>query len=439
MIPAVYEEDGGDTRYNPLPARVRVPLCPAPRPTIGFLRRLAALGGDPTRTDRAVRIALGRRLGVDPARVLLTESGSHALVTALRMLRRNPQDEVVVPAFSCPSLVAAVLAAGMVPVLCDLDEDWAMGPEQVSPVLSASTRVVIAAHIFGTPADLPGLQELCDARGIDLVDDAAQALGGVVAGRPMGSWGRCGVLSFGRHKPLFAGGGGALVLDERAAEVLAEPLPQRARRGAGWDSLLHAARMDALRRLDTRLPVRLRLQPAPVEDARVPLEHYQLADAGAAGMPAVHGALLLDQLSRLDQDRSRVRAAAARYTSALSPALLPPPDAVLAGELNFVPLVCAPADRRSIAAHFASLGVETTWLYYPMHRVRQYRGRVRVGRLQVSDALWKSVLCVPGRGRHTDEQIRQVAHAIRTAHPVPGRTAMGGQTTEGPHARHRQQ
>lgn len=439
MIPAAYEEDGGDTRYNPLPARVRVPLCPAPRPTIGFLRSLAALGGDPERADRAIRAALGRRLGVDPARVLLTESGSQALLIALRRLRRSPQDEVVVPAFSCPSLVAAVLAAGMVPVLCDLGEDWAMGPEQVRPALSASTRVVIAAHIFGTVADLPGLQRLCDARGIDLVDDAAQALGGVVAGRPLGSWGRCGVLSFGRHKPLFAGGGGALVLDERDAAVLADPVPPGAAPGAGWGALLHAARMDALRRMDTRLPVRLGMQPAPLQDARVPLERYALAEAGVAGMPAVRGALLLDQLSRLDQDRSRVRAAAARYVAALSPALRPPPGPVLAGELNFLPLVCAPSDRRGIAAHFASLGVETTWLYYPMHRVRQYRGRLRAGRLPVSDELWKSVLCVPGRGRHTSDQIRRVTHAIATAHPVPGRTAMRGQTTEGPHARHHQQ
>lgn len=160
-----------------------------------------------------------RRLGVEEA--IPCGSGSFALELALRACGVRPRDEVVIPTFCCTAVVPPVLAAGAIPVLADVGEDLNLTAENVAAVLSGKTRAIIVPHLFGNPADIDAIIGLASGRDIRVIDDAAQALGATIDGRPVGSFGDAGILSFGREKICSGLGGGVAV--SRHQGLLARP------------------------------------------------------------------------------------------------------------------------------------------------------------------------------------------------------------------------
>ena len=149
-------------------------------------------------------------------------SGRAALTLALRALRPlSPRTSVVIPAFTCFSVPAAVVRAGLGVVACDiepgtLDFDY----QQLASVLERERPLaVVATHLFGMPCAVQRLRALCDEHGTFVIDDAAQALGTTVDGRPAGTSGHVGFYSFGRGKSVTCGSGGVIVAS--SSEIVA--------------------------------------------------------------------------------------------------------------------------------------------------------------------------------------------------------------------------
>lgn len=139
-------------------------------------------------------------------------SGTVAVELALRGLKVAAGDEVVLAAYDFPGNFRAIEAIGARPVLVDLKPGtWSIDAEQVAAAVTADTRAVIASHLHGSLADMRRLRAIADATGIAILEDACQTPGAIVAGRPAGNWGDCGVYSFGGSKLLTAGRGGAVV------------------------------------------------------------------------------------------------------------------------------------------------------------------------------------------------------------------------------------
>lgn len=159
-------------------------------------------------------------------------SGTEALSAAIRLaiLSSRSQDgipEVILPAYGCPDLVAAVLAQGATPVLVDLVPDRAvMDIEKLEATLSETTVAVIAAGFLGVPERLSELGRICKSRDIWLIEDSAQCFPPDCARQPTAD---CAVLSFGRGKPVNLMGGGALLVrndhGQCASSILAD-LPE---------------------------------------------------------------------------------------------------------------------------------------------------------------------------------------------------------------------
>jgi dTDP-4-amino-4,6-dideoxygalactose transaminase len=144
----------------------------------------------------------------------LCSSGTIAVELALRGLKVGPGDEVILAAYDFPGNFRAIEAIGARPVLVDLAaESWTLDVDQVAAAISDQTKAVIASHLHGSLADMQKLRALADERGFAIVEDACQVPRAIVAGRAVGSWGDCGVLSFGGSKLLTAGRGGAIVTD----------------------------------------------------------------------------------------------------------------------------------------------------------------------------------------------------------------------------------
>ncbi|MFH0810728.1 MAG: DegT/DnrJ/EryC1/StrS family aminotransferase, partial [Pseudomonadota bacterium] len=109
---------------------------------------------------------------------LPVSSGTAALTVALRALRalRPERAEVVIPAYTCPNVLAAVVQAGLTPVLADVAEDGCgYDLEQLSSCLGEATLAVVAVHLFGIPADMDVIGTAAGERGAFVVEDAAQA------------------------------------------------------------------------------------------------------------------------------------------------------------------------------------------------------------------------------------------------------------------------
>jgi len=148
-------------------------------------------------------------LGVKEA--ALCGSGSLALEIALRACDVRRGDEVVIPTFCCSAVVPPILALGATPVLADADEELNLTVETVGAVLTQNTRAIIVPHLFGNPADISAIIELVRGKNVRVIDDAAQALGATLDGRPVGSFGEAGILSFGGEKVCSGLGGGAVL------------------------------------------------------------------------------------------------------------------------------------------------------------------------------------------------------------------------------------
>ncbi len=145
-------------------------------------------------------------------------NGTDALALALKALGVGPGDEVVVPAMTFIATAEAVEMVGATPVFCDADADTLlMTAASVEPVLTARTKAVIPVHLYGQPVQMGPLMELARSRGLQVVEDCAQAHGATIGGAPVGSFGALACYSFYPGKNLGAyGDGGAVTTNDDA-------------------------------------------------------------------------------------------------------------------------------------------------------------------------------------------------------------------------------
>jgi dTDP-4-amino-4,6-dideoxygalactose transaminase len=202
--------------------RIGPTLPPAAAP-LGWRDLVGAVAGlcAPTRTVLARAEEIREYFRV--RHVSLVSSGTAALTLALRALNElSSRSDVVIPAYTCYSVPAAVLDAGLRPVLCDIGPTtFDFNPELLERCLTDNTLCVVAHHLFGIPADIDRLHRVCRSRGIFVIEDAAQAMGVRAGGRYLGTIGDVGLFSLGRGKNITSGSGGIIVTsDDRIAQVL---------------------------------------------------------------------------------------------------------------------------------------------------------------------------------------------------------------------------
>jgi dTDP-4-amino-4,6-dideoxygalactose transaminase len=149
--------------------------------------------------------------------VLPCGSGTYAVELALRSLKVGSGDEVLLAAYDFEGNFLSVHAVGAMPVLLDVSADnWNLDPAQIGPAIGPRSRALIVSHLHGGMVPMQEVMEIATAHGLGVVEDAAQAPGAEVQGRPAGTWGHVGVLSFGGSKLLSAGRGGALLTRDAA-------------------------------------------------------------------------------------------------------------------------------------------------------------------------------------------------------------------------------
>ncbi len=161
------------------------------------------------------------------ARALITTSCTSALEMSMILLNVGPGDEVIVPSFTFVSCANAVALRGATPVFADIDpETLCISPQTVLPLLTARTKAVMVVHYAGISRDVRKLRELCDERGLVLVEDAAHAFLSKFEDKSLGTFGSLATLSFHETKNFTMGEGGALLINDEKyverAEIIRE-------------------------------------------------------------------------------------------------------------------------------------------------------------------------------------------------------------------------
>lgn len=167
--------------------------------------------------DRAAAFARDFAAYQGAAHGLAFTNGTHTLEAALAACDVGEGDEVIVPGMTFIASASAVLAVNAVPVLADIDpESLCLDVAAAEAAITPRTRAIVAVHVAGAAADLDALLELCDRRGLWLIEDCAHAHGTTWRGRGVGSWGAFGSFSMQASKLMTAGEGGVLICQDES-------------------------------------------------------------------------------------------------------------------------------------------------------------------------------------------------------------------------------
>ncbi|HET6492053.1 MAG TPA: DegT/DnrJ/EryC1/StrS family aminotransferase [Burkholderiales bacterium] len=305
-------------------------------------------------------------------------SGTDALHLALRAAGVGPGDEVVTTPFTFIATAGAISQTGARPVFVDIDAGtFNIDPARVEAAVNARTRAVLPVHLYGQPADLAPIRELCRRRNLALIEDCAQSFGAEYGGRKSGAYGSMGCFSFYPSKNLGAyGDGGMIVTDDDAAAERLRRLRDHGRVAAYRHAMIgYNSRLDELQ-----------------------------------------AAVLRVKLRRLDEYNRRRRENARRYGERLADSDVVPPVEDGKGLHVYHQYTIRTANRDVMRSALAAAGIASA-VYYPvpLHRQEVYAADNAGASFPAAEAAAEQVLSLPMCPELTEAQIDEVVRVVRQA------------------------
>lgn len=328
------------------------------------------LGPEVDRFEAAVAEKVGVRHGIG------VDSGSSALLLALRALGIGPGDEVVTTCLSWIATANAITMTGATPVFVDIGDDLNMDPACLPAAITERTKAIIPVHFCGKMCDMQAIRAIAEERGLPIVEDCAQAFGGHCRDGVAGSFSKIACFSMNSMKVLHSyGEAGCVATDDPA---LAEKL--RMLRYAGTKNR---------------------------SDCQVPSMNHRL--------DTVQAAMLLVNLGRYDDIVARRRAIAAMYCKYLDGVVGFQDAGDKTGHIYYT--FCVYTDRRDgLMAFLADKGIETKLNHAPLMPYHAAYKPRNLGPFPNGERLLARSLCLPVHEKLTDEQVRYVADMVREYH-----------------------
>jgi dTDP-4-amino-4,6-dideoxygalactose transaminase len=301
-------------------------------------------------------------------------SGTDAVELALRAVGVGRGDEVITAAATCVPTIAAIEATGAEPVLADIDEGTrTLDPALVETLITERTRALLPVHLYGLCADVDALVELAAPRGIRVVEDAAQAHGARLRGRPAGSLADAAAFSFYPTKNLGALGDAGVVVTG-----------------------------------DPEIAERVRMLRSYGERTRYVSELH----GRNSRLDELQAAVLTVKLGYVDDWNARRRELASYYTDGLANTALGLPADLPDGGHAWHLYVVRSSKRDELKARLADEGIGTL-IHYPraVHEHPAYRALAHSG-LGRSETLSAEALSLPLYPELTDLEAERVVEAV---------------------------
>ena len=318
-------------------------------------------------------------------------AGLHLSLLALRL---EPGDEVITTPLTFCATVNAILHAGAVPVLADVDPaTMNIDPEAIEAAVTERTKAVLPVHFAGRPCDMEAIMALADRHGLQVVEDCAHAIETTIHGRHAGTFGDFGCFSFYVTKNVVTGEGGMVLAKRR------EDLDRIKVLG------LHGMSADAWKRFSD-------------EGYR----HYLVVEAGYKyNMMDIQAALGIHQLARVEQTQERRREIWAAYDEQLAglPLTLPAPEAPGTRHARHLYTVLAnpdgPVSRDELLNRMTreNIGVGVHYLALTEHPYYQERLGWRPEQTPKATDIGRRTLSLPLSARLTDKDVHDVVRALK--------------------------
>ena len=361
--------------------RAPIPFCDLSRATRLEAAELSAALGDVLAAGRfvlgphvsafeeAFARSVGVRFGVGCA------SGTDALTLALAALGVGPGDEVLTVSLTCAPTATGILRAGAVPVFVDVDDETlTLDPLALEKAIGPRAKAIVPVHLYGRPAPMGEILSFARRHGLLVVEDAAQAHGAELDGRPVGSFGDAAAWSFYPTKNLGALGDGGMVTTDDAA--VADRL--RRLRVYGYRTRDDAEELGLNSRLDE-----------------------------------LQAAFLSHRLRRLPAANERRWALASLYDARLAGAVRLPPRPGNARPCHHLYVVRVP-ERDVVRERLAQRGIGTE-VHYPrsVHQQKAFESLAH-GPLPVTERAVGEILSLPLYPELTDQEAERVAEELAT-------------------------
>lgn len=304
-------------------------------------------------------------------------SGTDALHLALRALGVGPGDEVITTPFTFIATAEAISYCGALPVFVDIDPlTYNLDAGQIEAKISSRTRAILPVHLYGQPADMTQIMALADKYKLAVVEDCAQAIGAKYNGKPVGSIGNIGALSFFPSKNLGGAGDGGMIVtdDEQTAAAVRRLRAHGSNRKYFHEEIGYNSRLDEL-------------QAAIVRVKLGRLEEWNTARRSRA---YVYNKLLSEFVQiippTLGENRTHVWH---QYTIRLK-------------------------NRDEIKSRLSNMGIDSAIHYpLPIHLQPAYADLgINEGLLPASETAATQVLSLPMYPQLTDGQVERVCHAL---------------------------
>ena len=306
--------------------------------------------------------------------------GRVALYAILKALGIGEGDEVVVPAYTCVMAVNPIVYLGAKPIFVDIDPTtYNLDPNLVERALTPNTRLLIAQHTYGNPADMGALLDISHRKGLPIVEDSCLAFGSTYRGRKVGTFGIASYFSFQWNKPYTTGlGGMAAVHDKRLAERIAAlceaETMQPSRREVGMLWAQHAVYRALIYPRTTALAqnvYRYLTRRGLVVGSSTSQEYAPtMAPDFFKRMSAMQARIGLRRLHQSDRHHAHRRRMAVRYERLLAergwPVFRPTADSDPVLVRYPVRVADKPRALASAARHFVELG---SWFECPLHPI----------------------------------------------------------------------
>ncbi|MCW3068978.1 MAG: DegT/DnrJ/EryC1/StrS family aminotransferase [Solirubrobacterales bacterium] len=305
----------------------------------------------------------------------------------------GPGDEVIVPSFTFAATAAAALYCGATPVFAEIvsRKRPSLDPDDVERLITPRTKAVCVVHYAGYAAAADRLKELCDARGIALIEDVAHAPSASLDGRKLGTWGLAGAFSFFSNKVLSVGEGGLLCTDDDDVAAFVRSRRSHAMTSGTWDR--HTGRTDTY-------------------DVTGLGFNYRLDEPRAA--------LLLSRLQRLESEITRRRELTVRYRELLAQVqgIIVPfdDDEVPTSSCYVIPIMLEEDGRQAeVSERLRERGIQTSIFYPAIHRFTAYQSRFPGLSLPITELASRTELTLPFYPHMTHDDQDRVAAALAEA------------------------
>ena len=164
-------------------------------------------------------------------------AGTAALHMAVKLAGVKPGEKVFCSDMTFSATVNPIVYEGGVPVFIDTEYDtWNMDPEALEKAfeLYPDVKVVVIAHLYGTPGKVDELRDICEKHGAVIIEDAAESMGATYKGLQTGTFGKYNAISFNGNKIITGSSGGMLLTDDKEAAEKVRKWSTQSREAAPW-------------------------------------------------------------------------------------------------------------------------------------------------------------------------------------------------------------